>query len=141
MKVVIDTNIFISALLSGGGPSRQVLRLCLQGRYHPLMGNALLAEYEDVCNRDRLFKAAVLNPLDRNDLLDAFLNCCLWTPIYFLWRPNLRDEADNHIMELAVAGNASVIVTANKRDFLSTQLKFPSIAICDAAEFLKLQEV
>jgi len=37
--------------------------------------------------------------------------------IYFLWRPNLRDEADNHLVELAVAGGAQAVVTRNKRDF------------------------
>ena len=29
-----------------------------------------------------------------------------WVRVYYLWRPNLPDEADNHLVELAVAGNA-----------------------------------
>jgi len=43
----------------------------------------------------------------------------LWTEVFFLWRPNLRDEADNCIIETAVAGGARMIVTRNVRDLRS----------------------
>jgi predicted nucleic acid-binding protein len=46
-----------------------------------------------------------------------------------LWRPNLRDEGDNHIVELAVAGGAGMIVTNNVADFRNAELKFPGIEI------------
>lgn len=46
--VVIDTNVFIAALMSAEGASRRVLRLALRGDIVPLFGNALLLEYEDV---------------------------------------------------------------------------------------------
>jgi hypothetical protein len=36
--------------------------------------------------------------------------------VYFLWRPNLPDEADNHLIELALAGAAQTIVTHNLND-------------------------
>ena len=137
MIVVVDTNIFISAVMSKDGASRQVVRLCLQGVLTPLMGNALFAELEDVNARDALFDAKLISRAKRDDLLDAFLASCRWIPIYHLWRPNLRDEADNHVLELAVAGNASCIITANKRDFLSSEMKFPNVDILNAAEFLK----
>ncbi len=52
------------------------------------------------------------------------------------WRPNLRDEANNHLMELAVAGGAEMIITANKKDFRNSELNFPSIKILNPAEFL-----
>jgi putative PIN family toxin of toxin-antitoxin system len=45
-KVVIDTNVFVSALLSADGASRQVLRLALNGMIKPIFSNALFAEYE-----------------------------------------------------------------------------------------------
>lgn len=137
MIVVVDTNVFVSAVMSSNGAARQIIRLCLQGELQPLMGNALLSEFEDVCNRDELFDAKLINRRDRNDLLDAFFASCLWTPIYYLWRPNLRDEADNHVMELAVAGNASTIITANKKDFRGSDLSFPAIRILNPIEFLK----
>ena len=39
-------------------------------------------------------------------MFDGFLSVCRWVEVFFAWRPNLPDEADNHLVELAVAGNA-----------------------------------
>lgn len=136
MKVVVDTNIFVSAIMNADGAPRQVIRLCFREEIIPLMANALFSEYEDVCHRDDLFDRVLLSAEEREELLDAFFSCCQWVPIYFLWRPNLRDEADNHIVELAVGGGAEVIITANKRDFAQAELAFPKLKIFTAGEFL-----
>jgi putative PIN family toxin of toxin-antitoxin system len=136
MKIVVDTNIFVSAVMNSESAPRQVIRLCLADEVTPLMANALFSEYEDVCSRESLFARSLISAEDRVDLLHAFFACCQWVPIYFLWRPNLRDEADNHIMELAVGGGAEVIVTANKRDFTHAELAFPQLKIFNAGEFL-----
>ncbi len=141
MIVVVDTNVFVSSVMSANGASRQIIRLCLEGFLTPLMGNALFAEFEDVSSRDRLFDSKLITRPDRNDLLDAFFASCRWVPVYFLWRPNLRDEADNHVLELAMAGNAKCIITANKRDFLKAELKFPGLAILNPVEFLNKGDV
>lgn len=134
--VVVDTNVFVSSVMSANGASRQIIRFCLQGHLRPLVGNALVSEFEDVCSRDALFDGRLISQDDRNILLDAFFASSTWVPIYFLWRPNLRDEADNHVMELAVAGGAEMIITANKKDFRNAELSFPNIEICNPVEFL-----
>ena len=51
IPLVIDTNVFVAALRSEGGASREVLRKALQGHYVPLFGNALWLEYEDLLGR------------------------------------------------------------------------------------------
>ncbi len=129
MTIVVDTNVFISAILGPGGPSRQVIRSCLEGSLEPLMSASLLAEYESVLARVTLFERSPLEPREREALLNAFLSTCRWVRIYYMWRPNLLDEADNHVVELAVAGGATAIVTQNLRDFSNTQLHFPGIRI------------
>ena len=50
--IVLDTNVFVSALRSGGGAARQVLRRILQGQATPLFGNTLWQEYQDLLGRD-----------------------------------------------------------------------------------------
>ena len=70
-------------------------------------------------------------------LLDIFLSVCEWTRIYYGWRPNLPDEGDNHLVELAVAGNAKYIVTRNLRDVSRMELNFPSLAVITPEGFLK----
>jgi predicted nucleic acid-binding protein len=53
-----------------------------------------------------------------------------------LWRPNLPDEADNHVVELAVAGGAEAIVTHNKRDFARAELHFPGLRVASPGELI-----
>jgi putative PIN family toxin of toxin-antitoxin system len=135
--IVLDTSVFVSALLGPRGASRDVLRACLSGRIHPLMGAALFAEYESLLSRSKLFAKCQLDPTEREAVLNALLNVCRWTNIYYGWRPNLRDEGDNHLIELAVAGGAKVIVTKNLRDLRSGELHFPGLRILDPTELLK----
>ena len=140
-RIVVDTNILVSAILSPDGAAREVLRRCLTGRYRPLIGNALFLEYEDVLSREKLFAAAPIGPEDREALLDAFLGACQWIEIAFLWRPNLPDEADNHLVELAVAGNAEAIITHNARDVASGDLVFDGIRIVAPGDLLKEEKL
>jgi putative PIN family toxin of toxin-antitoxin system len=136
MRIVVDTNIFLGACL-GAGPASAVIAACLRGQAVPLMGNALFNEYEDVLARAELFSQSRLNHEERSELLDIFLSVCEWTRIYYGWRPNLPDEGDNHLVELAVAGNAKYIVTRNLRDVSRMELNFPNLAGLTPEAFLK----
>lgn len=116
-----------------------VVEACLRGRLEPLVGATLFAEYEDVLSRHGLFAKSRLDAAERSELLDVFMASCRWTRIYFGWRPNLRDEGDNHLVELAVAGGASHILTHKLRDLRSAELTFPGLAAVTPAQFLKLE--
>jgi predicted nucleic acid-binding protein len=83
------------------------------------------------------FMRTRLTAEEREELLDIVLAVCEWTPIYFGWRPNLRDEGDNHLVELAVAGGACLIVTRNLRDFSRMKLRFSSLRAVSPEDFLK----
>jgi putative PIN family toxin of toxin-antitoxin system len=135
--IVVDTNVLVSAFLGPGGASREVLRRALGGRYRPLIGAALFAEYESVLEREALFEGCVLSPRERERLLDDLLSVCRWTRVYYAWRPNLRDESDNHLVELAVAGGARAIVTKNVRDFGRMELRFPDLCVLTPADLIK----
>lgn len=135
--IVLDTNIWVSALLGKGGACREILRGCLRHEHQPLMGNALFLEYEALTTRKELFAKCLLTAAERETLFNAFLSVCRWVEIYYAWRPNLRDEADNHLIELAVAGGAGYLVTKNLRDFRDTELIFPGIKVVGPEKFLK----
>jgi len=135
-RIVVDSSVFVAALRSREGASRAVLRLCLQRRSQPLMGEKLFREFEDVVSRSELFTQSALGAPEREELLDALLSVCEWVEIFFLWRPNLPDEGDNHLIELAIAGGAASIVTHNVRDLRSGELRFPQIAVETPAEFM-----
>ena len=136
MRIVVDTNVFIGACL-GAATSNAVVTQCLAGNALPLMGNALFSEYEDVLARPALFAKSRLNAGERDELFDIFAATCEWIRVYYQWRPNLRDESDNHLIELAVAGNSQYIVTRNIRDLASGQLAFPHLKIVTPEQYLK----
>jgi len=136
MQIVVDTNVFVGACL-GMGASSAVVAACIGGAHGPLMGTTLLTEYEDVLGRAALFRKSRLSANEREELLDIFLASCCWTRIFFGWRPNLRDESDNHLIELAVAGNARYVVTRNLRDLRHGELLFPEIKAVTPERFLK----
>lgn len=68
--------------------------------------------------------------------LDDFISVCDWVSVYYLWRPNLIDEGDNHLLELATASHARYIITGNTKDFEHGNLLFPDITIATPKEFL-----
>lgn len=136
MFAVIDTNVFVGACL-GVGAANAVIAACLNGQYTPLMSTALFAEYEDVLQRATLFEGCRLTATERDELLDIFLSHCIWTRVYYLWRPNQPDEGDNHLIELAVAGGARHVVTKNLRDLQRMELRFPGLQIVLPEDFLK----
>ena len=77
---------------------------------------------------------ALVSQAERDAILDAFLSRCRWVEVFFAWRPNLPDEADNHLLELALAAQAEAIVTKNLRDLTRGELLFPSVQILTPKE-------
>jgi putative PIN family toxin of toxin-antitoxin system len=137
VDLVIDTNVLVGALLRGGGASRRVLRACLSGHYQALMGAALFTECEDVLARQALWASALVPAKEREEVFDALVSRCRWVEVFFAWRPNLPDEADNHLVELAVAGNARAIVTRNIRDLTRGELRFPGLSVLTPEQCLE----
>ena len=84
MRIVVDTNVFVAAVSSADGASREVLRRCLLGWYEPLMGQALLAEYESVLSRREPFVASPIDGEERRALWTAMASRCQWVRVYYL---------------------------------------------------------
>jgi len=137
VTLVLDTNVLVAALLRGGGTGPAVLRACLRGQYQPVLGPALLAEYEDVLGRSELFVGSALSAAERSEVFDALLSRSRWVEVFYAWQPNLPDEADNHLIELAVAAQADTIVTRNLPDVARGELKFPMLRILTPEQCLE----
>lgn len=135
ISLVIDTNVFVAGLRSAGGASREVLRRALTERYEPLFGNALWSEYRDLLDRPVWGEATSAD--ERLAVLAALAKRGRWVTVYYGWRPNLPDEADNHLIELALAGNAEAIVTHNVRDIRGGELHLGSLRVLTPAQCLE----
>ena len=136
IRIVADTNVLVSACI-GRGPASKVIEACLIGQLTPMLSLALYLEYEDVLNRTAPFLRARLNMFERNEMLDAMLSRSTLVEVSYRWRPNLRDEADNHLMDLAVAANARYLVTSNVRDFVGGELRFDQVNIIEPAKLIE----
>ena len=135
VTVVLDTNVFVAALRSDGGASRQVLRSVLERRHVPVFGNALWLEYEDLLGRPVWTDLTTAE--ERLQILAALARAGRWVTLYYGWRPNLPDEADNHLIELAVAAGAQAIVTHNIRDVGRGELRWQTLEVLAPAQFLE----
>ncbi len=134
-RIVIDTNVFVAALRTGGGASREVLRRALDGSYCPLFSNALWLEYEDLLGRAVWTEETTKE--ERVNILASLAAAGHWVKVYYGWRPNLADEGDNHLIELAIAGGARAIVTHNLRDFKFGELRWRNLLVLSPSECLE----
>jgi predicted nucleic acid-binding protein len=135
IPIVIDTNVFVAGLRSGWGASRAVLRQALLGKYQPLFGNALWSEYQDVLGR--AIWGETTTTTERQNVLAALASQGRWVTVYYGWRPNLPDEGDNHLIELALAGGALAIVTHNLRDLQNGELNLGPLRVLTPAQCLE----
>jgi putative PIN family toxin of toxin-antitoxin system len=137
MEIVQDTNVFVAALRSQEGASAEVLDRCLSLEDQAVMGANLLAEYEELIQRESLWRGLPVTVKERETLLDDFCAAAIWHPVYFRWRPNLPDADDDHVLELAIASGAEHLVTHNTRDFARGELKFTVPRVVTPARHLK----
>ena len=75
----------------------------------------LIVEYEAVLTRPKHLNASGLTESEVNEILDAFAKVATRVHLRFLWRPGLKDPADEMLLETAVNGAADWLVTFNRR--------------------------
>ncbi len=112
MRIVLDTNVLVSAMLAGGGTPDQVLHLVLQGAATLLADSRIFAEYDEVTARP----AFRFDPRERRILLDLLERIAEPMVAYPL-ELTLPDPDDRLFVEVAIAGRADAIITGNTRHF------------------------
>ena len=117
MRLVLDTNIVVSGLRSPSGASAALLDRALSGAFTLLLSVALALEYEATAKDGEQLVASGLSEAEVSTVLDAL--CAVAEPVYcwFLWRPQLRDPADEMVLETAINGVADGLVSFNLRHF------------------------
>ena len=89
-----------------------------------LLSVPLAMEYEAVCSRPEHQLASGLSAEQVQTFLDAVIAMAEPVKIHFLWRPQLRDPADEMVLEAAVNGRASQLVTLNLGDYGAVPAQF-----------------
>lgn len=111
---MLDINVLVSAMLTGGGAPDQVLHLVLQGAATLLADSRIFAEYDEVTARP-VFR---FDPVERLLLL-ATLEQIAEPVVAAPLKLTLPDPEDRIFVEVALAGAADAIVTGNTRHFPS----------------------
>ena len=137
MRIVLDTNVFISGIFFTG-PPYQILKAWRDGRVQLLVSPSILEEYQRI--------GAELALQFRDVDLKAFLDL-LTVQAEIVLAPTLPpvirdDPSDDKFLEAAVAGNASYIISRDKH--LLTLSEFQGIQILKprdfAQRFLRIRE-
>ena len=118
-NIVIDTNVIIAALRSMRGASNKLLSLVGTQKFEIHDSVALILEYEDVLQRQRIEMG--LTEEEVSIFIDSLCAMAQHHQIYFLWRPFLSDVNDDMVLELAVSANCEYILTHNIRDFKGSE--------------------
>lgn len=129
MRLVLDTDVLVAGLRSRTGASRRLLMLLDQGRYQSIVSVAMMLEYEAVLTRPENLRAFGLTQQEIQRFLDSLSLLIAPVTPFFLWRPQLRDPADEHVLEAAVNGHVDAIVTFNLRHFRAAAARFGVAAL------------
>ena len=114
LRVVLDTNILLSACWKPTGNEGRAVELALAGAFTPCVTNAVVNEYRDVLLRD---KFAALRPRVETMLQSLELCAYLVTATSRVYASN--DDDDNRVLECAAAAGAKYLVTGNGKHYPS----------------------
>ncbi len=136
MLVVFDTNVIVAGLRSRNGASFQLLSMIVEGEnvFTLLLSVPLFLEYEAVLKRPEQLAINHLTIQEIDSVLAMLAARSRTVRIPFLWRPQLKDEQDEMVLEAAINGQAEAIITFNRKDFLKTMQQF-GIVILSPSEF------
>ena len=115
-RVVLDTNVIVSALRSSRGASFRLVSLVgVSPAFEIALSVPLVLEYEDVLKRQA--RQIGLTHADIDGVLEYLCSVAQLHEVFYLWRPTLPDPNDDFVLELAVGARCESIITFNQRDF------------------------
>lgn len=108
MRVVIDTNVIVSGLLSPYGAPGQIVRMLVSGELEICYDARIITEYREVLNRPKFsFERAYLGPF--TEYIECFGIPISAKPLL----KRLRDPYDEPFLEVAISGDAESLITGN----------------------------
>jgi putative PIN family toxin of toxin-antitoxin system len=130
MKIVLDTNVFVSGLLTPFGPGGEIVRMVFSGELTLCIDARILAEYKDVLNRPKFkFNKDPIGIL--LDFIKKYGHFISSSPL----KNRLPDPGDEPFLEVAIAGKVKSLITGNRKHYPSSVFK--GINIFSPSEFIE----
>lgn len=133
MRIVVDTNVLVSSLLSPFGPPNAIRQLIVAGTVQVCYDVRILHEYREVLTRPKF----PFNPGDVDDMLTQIEA----DGVLISTRPlagHLPDPDDEPFLAVALAGRARCLVTGNLRDFPAKRRQ--GLLVVSPRQFLDLYQ-
>jgi len=130
MKIVLDTNVLVSALINPKGMPAKILNMILNGKLITLYDNRIMGEYRVVLSREKFnFPTEIIEPL--LDFIKYEGEFITSDPL----KTNFTDEDDKMFLEVAISGNAEYLITGNTKHFPAEKyIVTPKVFIEEKAE-------
>ena len=133
-KIIIDTNIIVSSLISKSYPFKLISEIVLNSKAELCLSSEVLDEYLEVLLRKKFLKFT--NFTDNTTLILNYIQ--KYSSLYY---PNkkvdlLKDKSDNKFLELAYVSSADFLITGNFNDF--NLKEFHTTKIVSAKEFYSM---
>ncbi len=122
MRVLLDTNVWVSAVIRPSGYPAQVITAWQGGRFDVVISSPLLAELTDVLNRPRILTRYPLVKEDASALLEVIVEQAIFTEVIQIV-PLCRDPRDDIVLATAMAGCATHIVSRDEDITRSVELR------------------
>ena len=124
-KLILDTNVIVSALISSSIPSKILYELVLTEKVEICLSEEILSEYVEVLNREKFSKFA-----NFKTKAEVVLNRLREIAIFYQTDRKievLTDTSDNKFLELAAVSAADYLTTGNTLDFTITEFEYTRI--------------
>lgn len=131
MKVVLDTNVYISAILFGGN-CEEILKLSSLGSFEIITSKAILEEIKSI-----LQKKFGWSKTQASETISYIREIATEVEPDVSLLVVRDDPSDNKILECAVTANADYIVTGDKNHLLPLK-QYKAVKILSPSEFLRL---
>jgi putative PIN family toxin of toxin-antitoxin system len=141
LRVVLDTNVFVSSLLSTGGTPAQLLNAWREGRYMLVTSPAIIAEVVGVLESPRISKKYLIRHQDVENLVDVLKTDAVLVPGEAGVKGSVpRDPRDEMFLACAIDANADCIVSGDRHLLdLQTFRGIPILTVNEFAEELENQ--
>lgn len=135
MRVIVDTNVLVSGLISPTGAPGKIVDAIVRGDIVPVMSPATFAELEDVLHRpqlQRFFRRATLSPFEFLSELHVVAEIVIPRKT----GSRIRDDKDRPFIELAATRPPVDFLVTGDKDF--DQKKYDDVAVISATLFSQL---
>jgi hypothetical protein len=139
IRVVLDTNVFVSALLTPDSPPAGILKLALEGQLRLVISPGIVREIGLVFQYPRVKKSLKKHHLTEEEVADAILKIlklATITPGADIAKGVSPDPADDMVLSCALEGRADFIISGDRH--LTVLDAYEGIRIVTPAIFLKL---